>query len=223
MSIRCVYVDDVVLVAEKPAGLLCVPGRGADKQDCLIHRLQREYVDALIVHRLDMATSGLLVIARNKSAQRELSRQFEQREVEKRYVAVVAGLVQQDSATINLPLIADWPNRPLQKVDEENGKPATTHYRVLRRDTQRDCSELELIPVTGRTHQLRVHMQAIAHPILGDALYGNNKRDFNAIDGSVAAEASRLLLHACYISFTHPANGERLEYHSAAGFLPVLR
>lgn len=219
MTIPCLYVDDVVLVAEKPAGLLCVPGRGVDKQDCLIHRIQREFADALIVHRLDMATSGLIVMARNKAAQRELSRQFEQREVEKRYVAVVAGLVQQDSDTISLPLIADWPNRPLQKVDYENGKAATTHYRVLRRDSERDCSELELIPVTGRTHQLRVHMQAIAHPILGDALYANKKGNLGALDGAVVGEEPRLLLHACYLSFTHPDSGERLEYYSAADFL----
>lgn len=187
-------------MVNKPAGLLAVPGRGEDKQDCLAARVQREYPDALVVHRLDMATSGLMVFARGAEMQRILSRQFREREVEKRYVAVVAGKVDAEAGEVNLPIMADWPNRPLHKVDHESGKPSLTRYRLLAFDVTSQTSRLELEPVTGRTHQLRVHMAAIGHPILGDALYGD------------PASAPRLMLHACSLRFAHPLTGAALNF-----------
>jgi tRNA pseudouridine32 synthase/23S rRNA pseudouridine746 synthase len=269
------YCDDSLLIVNKPAGLLAVPGRGADKQDCLYARIQQEFPDALVVHRLDMATSGLMVFARSAAMQRRLSEMFREREVQKRYVAVVAGNVEQPTGEVNLPIVADWPNRPLRKIDAELGKPSLTRYRVLgfgesvhasipdvttgkttshpttqpedgcqvvgyshstrpsRNDDQVagyqhersissepspvspdvskgehvvDTTRLELEPVTGRTHQLRVHMAAIGHPILGDTLYGD------------ASSAPRLLLHARMLSFTHPLGAEILTLVSEAPF-----
>lgn len=201
------FVDDSLLVVNKPAGMLSVPGRGADLQDCMAARVQAEVPDALVVHRLDMATSGLLVFARGKAAQRRLSHAFAQREVEKRYVAVVAGRVLADAGEIDLPLITDWPNRPRQKVDLSVGKPSVTRYRVIRRadgDTR-----LELEPVTGRSHQLRVHLLALGHPILGDALYA---------PADVVASAERLMLHARSLAFAHPVHGEMLSFDSEVPF-----
>jgi len=201
------FVDDSLLVVNKPAGMLSVPGRSADLQDCMAARVQAEVPDALVVHRLDMATSGLLVFARGKAAQRRLSHAFAQREVEKRYVAVVAGRVLADAGEIDLPLITDWPNRPRQKVDLSVGKPSVTRYRVIRRadgDTR-----LELEPVTGRSHQLRVHLLALGHPILGDALYA---------PADVVASADRLMLHARSLAFAHPVHGEMLSFDSEVPF-----
>lgn len=189
-------------MVNKPAGLLAVPGRGEDKQDCLSARVQREYPDALVVHRLDMATSGLMVFARGAEMQRILSRLFREREVDKRYVAVVAGAFDSAEGEVNLPIVADWPNRPLHKVDHESGKPSLTRYRLLAFDVTSQTSRLELEPVTGRTHQLRVHMAAIGHPILGDALYGD------------PASTPRLMLHACSLRFAHPLTGEGLNFAS---------
>ena len=203
------FADACLLVVDKPAGLLSVPGRGDAHQDCLIARLHaRGYDDARIVHRLDMATSGLLVVARGDAAQRELSRQFREREVDKRYVAVVAGLMPDDAGSIDLPLICDWPNRPRQMVDFTIGKPSLTHYRVLARDPASDSTRVELEPVTGRSHQLRVHLAALGHPILGDELYA----------GAAAARAPRLLLHASKIRFFHPSTVESLEFSSPPPF-----
>ncbi|MBI5891330.1 MAG: RNA pseudouridine synthase [Nitrosomonadales bacterium] len=199
-----VFQDAFLLVANKPAGLLAVPGRGEDKQDCLAARLQQTFPDALVVHRLDMATSGLMVFARGIAMQRRLSQMFREREVGKRYVAVVSGGLEQAAGEISLPLICDWPNRPRQKIDHALGKPSLTRYRLL--GTESDVSRIELEPVTGRSHQLRVHMAAIGHPILGDALYGD------------ATSAPRLLLHACSLNFRHPASGEFLDFASAAPF-----
>ena len=193
-----IYSDDSLLVANKPAGLLAVPGRGADKQDCLASRVQNEFADALVVHRLDMGTSGLVVFGRGAEMQRHLSRLFRERLVVKRYVAVVEGKME-SSGEINLPLAADWPNRPKQKVDGTSGRPSLTRYRMLAHDAATNTSRLELEPITGRTHQLRVHMAAIGHPILGDALYGQRV-------------AERLLLHARWLSFAHPLSGEILEF-----------
>jgi len=202
-----IYRDDSLLVVNKPAGLLAVPGRGVDKQDCLSARIQQEYPDALIVHRLDMATSGLLVFARGTGMQRRLSQMFREREVEKRYVAVVAGKLEPATGEVDLPIVADWPNRPLRKIDAELGKPSLTRYRVLgygpsipQGERGFEITRVELEPVTGRTHQLRVHMAAIGHPILGDALYG----------GEVSGGAGRLLLHARMLGFAHPLNAELL-------------
>lgn len=196
-----IYQDDALLVADKPSGLLSVPGRGEDKQDCLFSRLLRYFPDALVVHRLDMSTSGLMLFARGVEMQRRLSQMFREREVEKRYVAVVAGKLTPDTGEMDLPIAADWPNRPLRKIDAELGKPSLTRYRVLSHSG--DSTRVELEPVTGRTHQLRVHMAAIGHPILGDALYGDE------------ASAPRLLLHACTLKFAHPLSGEALNFGSA--------
>jgi tRNA pseudouridine32 synthase/23S rRNA pseudouridine746 synthase len=199
-----VYRDESLLVANKPAGLLAVPGRGADKQDCLSARLQNEFPDTLVVHRLDMSTSGLMVFARGLEMQRRLSRMFHEREVAKRYIAVVAGKLEVGSGEVDLPIAADWPSRPLRKVDAELGKPSLTRYRLLGHAA--GYGRVELEPVTGRTHQLRVHMAAIGHPILGDALYGD------------AGSAPRLLLHASSLSFAHPLDGRPLNFASPPPF-----
>jgi tRNA pseudouridine32 synthase/23S rRNA pseudouridine746 synthase len=207
LSEGLVYVDEHLLVLDKPAGLLAVPGRGADKQDCLALRAQRLWPDALVVHRLDMATSGLCVMGRGIAMQRRLGRAFAEREVDKRYEAVVAGRIEEDEGTIRLPVGADWPRRPMQKVDAELGRPSETFWRVLSRGA--DTTRLMLQPVTGRTHQLRVHLQAIGHPILGDALYA---------PPDIQARAPRLLLHATQLRFAHPSSGEPLAFESPAPF-----
>ena len=207
--IDIIYEDEHLLMVDKPNGLLSVPGRGADKQDSLILRLQRDYPDALAVHRLDMDTSGLMVVARSRDMHRELSLQFQQRRVEKRYVAVVAGRVETGEGVIELPLITDWPRRPLQKVDTTHGKPARTYYKVLGDSAAAGATRMALHPVTGRTHQLRVHMQQLGHPILGDRLYASE---------AVQALAGRLLLHACELAFMHPAIGQKLAFESEAPF-----
>lgn len=191
------HLDDALLVAAKPAGMLAVPGRGEDKQDCLSARIQHEFSDALVVHRLDMATSGLMVFARGAEMQRRLSQMFRERRVAKRYIAIVAGRMEAAHGEIDLPLGPDWPNRPRQKVDFALGKPSFTRYRLLAHDAGTDTCRIELEPVTGRTHQLRVHLAAIGHPIAGDALYGGDA-------------TGRLLLHACSLSFAHPLSGEPL-------------
>lgn len=176
------YVDDELIAIDKPAGLLSVPGRGDDKQDCAWTRLQAQHPEALVVHRLDQATSGLLLFARSPAAQRSLSRLFEQRQIGKRYVAEVWGELLQDEGEIDLPLAADWPNRPRQQVDAEHGRPSLTRWRRLAVGEGR--SRLELQPLTGRAHQLRVHCLSLGHPIVGDALYDPER------------PAPRLLLHA---------------------------
>ena len=204
-----IYADAQLLVVSKPSGMLSVPGRGEEKQDCLVKRVQVDYPDALIVHRLDCDTSGLLVLARGKLMHRRLSIQFQERQVDKRYVAVVAGKLTPTAGEVNLPLIVDWPNRPLHKVDHDIGKPSLTLYRVVAYDADEDSSRVELTPETGRTHQLRVHMQALGHPILGDSLYA---------DPASRAKADRLLLHAEYLAFQHPESGKRLEFNCPAGF-----
>jgi len=192
------YVDDACIVVVKPAGLLSVPGRGEHLQDCVASRVQAQFEDALVVHRLDMATSGLMLFARGAAAQRALSRAFAQREVHKRYVAIVHGQMAQPEGEIDLPLMADWPNRPLQKVEAAQGKPSLTRYRVLGFDSAANTTRVALEPVTGRAHQLRVHLLAIGHPMLGDALYA---------PPAVRALSSRLLLHAQALTFPHPASG----------------
>jgi tRNA pseudouridine32 synthase/23S rRNA pseudouridine746 synthase len=207
LSEGLLYVDEHLLVLDKPAGLLAVPGRGEDKQDCLSLRAQRLWPDALVVHRLDMATSGLFVMGRGISMQRRLSRAFAEREVAKHYEAVVTGRIEPDAGTIELPLAADWPRRPMQKVDEEHGRPSETRWTVAARDT--DTTRVLLEPLTGRTHQLRVHLRAIGHPIVGDALYAPPE---------VQALSPRLLLHATGLRLAHPASGEPLTFESPAPF-----
>jgi len=212
------HADDSLLVLDKPAGLLAVPGRGEDKQDCLSARVQAVYPDALVVHRLDQATSGLMLMARGTAMQRALSLAFESREVGKRYLAVVEGhlpspLPSSDTedgwGLIDLPIIVDWPNRPLRIIDAERGKPSRTRWRVLAFDAVSNTTRVELEPVTGRSHQLRVHLKALGHPILGDALYA---------PAEVQAKAPRLLLHAAALRFTHPASGLPMSFESAPGF-----
>lgn len=215
------YADDALVVLDKPAGLLSVPGRGEDKQDCLSARVQRLYPDALIVHRLDMATSGLMLMARGAQAQRTLSQAFASRTVHKRYIAVVDGHVTPsagDWGVIDLPIAVDWPRRPLRIIDSEHGKPSVTRWRVLPHDPRPDAAtggpaasatRLELEPVTGRSHQLRVHLQALGHAILGDRLYAS---------APVQARASRLLLHACALTFMHPETAEILTFESLPPF-----
>jgi tRNA pseudouridine32 synthase / 23S rRNA pseudouridine746 synthase len=202
-------IDAAFIVAVKPAGLLSVPGRGEAGRDCLAAQVQAAYDDALVVHRLDMATSGLMLFARGALMQRQFSIAFARREVAKRYVAVVQGRVARPHGEIDLPLIADWPNRPRQQVDMAQGKPSLTRYRVLWFDTERETTRLELEPVTGRAHQLRVHLLALGHPILGDALYAPS---------AVCARADRLLLHAAALRFAHPLTGEAVEVASAPPF-----
>ena len=206
-DVTLLHVDEHLVVADKPSGLLSVPGRGAHLQDCLASRVQAMFNDARVVHRLDMATSGLMLFARGPQAQRALSRAFELREIHKRYIAIAHGRVAAAQGEIDLPLMADWPNRPRQKVDREHGKPSLTRYRVT--GLEADRTRLELEPVTGRAHQLRVHLLAIGHPILGDALYAPPE----ALTG-----AERLLLHAAMLRFVHPFSGAEVVFESAAPF-----
>lgn len=201
------YADAALLVAEKPAGLLSVPGRGDDKQDCLMARLLPDYPDARIVHRLDCDTSGLLVIARDSNTHRELSRQFHDREIEKRYVALVLGLPEGDGGEITLPLRYDPPTKPRHVVDVATGQPALTVWNVLAR--LEGFSRVSLVPHTGRTHQLRVHMQALGHPMLGDTLYA---------PADACGPHGRLCLHAETLGFTHPVHGGRLRFTRPAPF-----
>ncbi|EER61130.1 pseudouridine synthase [Acidovorax delafieldii 2AN] len=195
----------------KPAGLLCVPGRGPDKQDCLSARAQQHWPGALIVHRLDQATSGLVLMARHIEAQRRLSHAFADRQVHKRYQAVVQGLLSVDGAwnEIDLPIAADWERRPLRVIDHALGKPSLTRWRALAQDAEAQTTRIELEPVTGRTHQLRVHLAAMGHPILGDALYA---------DAATQAMAPRLLLHASALRFTHPVHGVACAFEAPSDF-----
>lgn len=208
-GLAVIHADSALVVLAKPAGLLSVPGRGEDKADCLWRRARLRFAEALIVHRLDMETSGLIVLALGADNQRRLSASFERREVDKRYVAVVAGRPSPEAGTIELPLITDWPNRPRQIVDHERGKPSRTGYATLDHDPGTNRSRMRLEPVTGRSHQLRVHMLALGHPILGDALYA---------PPAARDAAGRLLLHAEWLAFPHPLTGEPCEFHCPAPF-----
>lgn len=201
--------DDDLLVLNKPSGLLSVPGRGKEKQDCLISRVQREYPTALVVHRLDMSTSGLIVMALNKQVQASMGRLFEQRQIRKHYLAVVSGQLINLEGVVNLPLMTDWPNRPRQKVDHDSGKPSLTKYSVLNYDVTLNQSYVQLRPLTGRSHQLRAHMMALGHPILGDELYAPEP---------VRAASNRLLLHATELFFVHPVRGQMMEISCPADF-----
>lgn len=210
LRIRTVYADAHLLVLNKPAGLLSVPGKGADKQDCLSARVQKIYPDALIVHRLDMATSGLMLMARGAVVQTALSKLFELRAILKRYVAVVDGHMLQsaDWQVIDLPIALDWPNRPLRIV-QADGKPSQTRWRALLHDSAANTTRVELEPITGRSHQLRVHLNALGRPIVGDCLYA-------PLD--MQAKSTRLLLHASALQFMHPAGGERMAFENAPEF-----
>ncbi len=201
------------LIIDKPAGVLSVPGRGEEKRDSISFRVRQVFPQAsgpISVHRLDMETSGLLVMALHARAHRGLSRQFEARKTGKSYVAVLGGIVEADEGAVDLPLFVDWPNRPRQRVDYENGKPSRTLYRVLQRDER--STRVEFRPVTGRTHQLRVHAAApreiggLGCPILGDTLYGDPQ------------SSPRLLLHAAHLSFFEPVTGEWVKFDSPPPF-----
>ena len=208
---QCHYEDTEMLILEKPAGLLSVPGRGEDKQDCVWRRAQAIWTDALIVHRLDCATSGLMVLARNKDSQRELSRQFQQRQSFKRYHALIAGRAEQHEGVRNEPMRCDWERRPLQMVDFEQGKSATTFWRSLNTGVINGCdyTRVALYPITGRSHQLRLHMQVLGHPILGDNLYAQ---------ADALKAVNRLMLHADLLELFHPVTQERLSFSSNAPF-----
>jgi len=215
-DISVIYVDDSLLVMNKPSGLLSVPGRGDDKQDCLSVRAQRHYPDAVVVHRLDMATSGLMVMTRSVASQRSLSQAFAERRVHKRYEAVVDGLPSAQGIAdvdgwheIDLPIFLHWPNRPKRVIDAVLGKPSKTRWQVISSNITEQTSRLALEPVTGRSHQLRVHLLAIHHPILGDALYA---------PAAIAAKSSRLLLHATQLDFIHPVSLQAMHFVSPAPF-----
>lgn len=201
---KIIYIDDDLIIVDKPAGLLSVPGKAEDNRDCLITRIQEKYPEAIIVHRLDMATSGLMILPRSKRAEKRISVQFQRRKVLKKYVALLHGVIDEDEGVITAPLICDWENRPRQKIDFEIGKPSQTYFEVLGRneDTTRVC----FWPSTGRSHQLRMHSIYIEHPICGDLFYIGD-------DGY-----KRLMLHASYLEFKHPMSGEKIAFESLPDF-----
>lgn len=201
-----IHADHEILVVAKPSGLLSVPGRGPEKADCLIERLRGAFPTVLLVHRLDLDTSGIMVFGLTPHAQRFLSKQFETRQVKKTYVARVFGRMAPKTGRVDLPLIVDWPNRPLQKVDHAEGRPAQTDWRVIHASD--DESRVRLHPLTGRSHQLRVHMREIGHPILGDPLYASGN----------AADFPRLMLHAESLRFRHPDSGVQQSFSQRAPF-----
>ena len=202
-----VYQDNDLLIVNKPSGLLTVPGKDPKHADCLIARINRVFPTAKIVHRLDMATSGIICLAMHKEAHRNLSIQFQDRKTAKRYIARVFGKLEQETGSVDLPLICDWPNRPKQMVDHDNGKPSLTHFKVL--EYEQNATRVELTPITGRSHQLRVHMLSLGHPILGDKLYAHPE---------AFAMASRLQLHAEMLTLAHPASGETLVFEAPPEF-----
>ncbi|AGT10485.1 pseudouridine synthase [Paracoccus aminophilus] len=193
---RIIYADHEILVVDKQSGLLSVPGKDADRQDCLINRLRGIYPEVLLVHRLDQDTSGVMIFALTPHAQRHLGLQFEKRQTKKTYIARLEGRLSPATGRVDLPLIVDWPNRPKQMVDLENGRPAQTDWRVIRAtDTE---TRVRLSPITGRSHQLRVHMLSLGHPILGDPLYA---------EGPARDDYPRLMLHAESLRVRHPDGG----------------
>ena len=206
-EILILHEDEHLLLVRKPDLLLSIPGRHPLNKDCLITRLQQNYPSATIVHRLDLDTSGIMVIPLEKTTHAHISRQFQERKVEKSYHAIVFGIVEQDEGEIELPIRCDWENRPLQMIDHEQGKHALTRYQVLERFEDR--TRLLLKPVTGRSHQLRIHMRELGHPILGCDMYAHEK---------ALAMADRLLLHATTLGFEHPATGQWLEGNCAPDF-----
>lgn len=202
-----VYQDNDIVIINKGSGLLSVPGRLPEHQDCLQNRVCRVLPTATIVHRLDMATSGIMLMALNKNAHVNISRQFEKRQTQKRYIARVYGVLEQSEGEVNLPLICDWPNRPKQKVDREKGKPAKTQYQLIQQNEE--SALVALTPITGRSHQLRVHMLSLGHPILGDRLYAHDK---------ALTVADRLQLHAEQLTITHPVTDEPMIFNARCPF-----
>lgn len=206
VPIEVLHEDSDLLIVNKPAGLLSVPGKGPELADCLLARLERAFPTARLVHRLDRDTSGVMVFALTEHAQRHLGQQFEARKVKKTYVARVAGRLEPKTGTVDLPLIVDWPNRPRQMVCHETGKPALTDWKVVKSDDAE--SRVRLFPLTGRSHQLRVHMLALGHPILGDGLYAPE----------TAEHYPRMLLHAEELRVNHPHTGKGMKFRAPAPF-----
>ena len=203
MSLEVIYQDKHLIAVNKPCGILSVPGRGPDKQDCVVTRLQQIEPDIRVVHRLDCHTSGVMVLAVGIVAQREMSKMFHDRTIGKSYVALVAGKVEQRVGLIDLPVRGDPDNRPTQIIDHTSGKPAQTHWRLLRYHRLAGggrLSRLQLRPITGRTHQLRLHCLAMGHPIVGDTLYQNSN----------SVKAERMMLHAERLEMMHPASHVKL-------------
>ena len=204
-----IYQDQDIVVLNKPSGLLSVPGRDAWHKDSLTTRILRVWPEACVVHRLDMATSGIIILALRKSAQSHMGRQFQQKVIDKTYFARVEGVIQQESGLIDLPLRCDWENRPRQIVDFEQGKSSQTEWEVVKREKL--TTLVKLTPLTGRTHQLRVHMQQIGHPIIGDEFY--------ATEFGKKIYPHRLALHAASITITHPSNEQRINFTCTAPFI----
>ena len=199
--------DSALLVVNKPAGLLSVPGKDPGKEDCLIDRLRRVFPEVLLVHRLDCDTSGVMVFALTKAAQGNLGQQFEKRQTKKVYVARLSGLLEPKEGTVDLPLCVDWPNRPRQHVNHEQGKPAQTDWRVIRHDGK--TTRVRLMPLTGRSHQLRVHMLSLGHPILGDPIYA---------EGPARTDYPRMMLHAESLRLRHPELGKTMTFAAPVPF-----
>lgn len=206
VPLSVLHADHAIIIVDKPEGLLSVPGRGEHLADCLLTRVQAAFPEALLVHRLDRDTSGVMVFAASPSAQRHLGLQFERRHTKKVYIARVWGHVAERTGTVDLPLIVDWPNRPLQMVDHERGKPALTDWRVARYEDH--ATRMRLFPKTGRSHQLRVHMREIGHPIIGDPFYASGE----------AREAPRMMLHAESLRLRHPDGGKAVTFSSPCPF-----
>lgn len=205
--LHVLYQDEHIIAVNKPSGLLSVPGKAPEHNDSIMSRIKAEFPNAECVHRLDMATSGVIVVALNKEAERELKRQFREREPKKTYIARVWGHIEKEEGLVDLPLICDWPNRPKQKVCHETGKAAQTSYEVL--EYEENATRVKLSPITGRSHQLRVHMLALGHPILGDRFYAHPQ---------ARAMAPRLQLHAQELFITHPAFRSPIHFECLADF-----
>ena len=214
--IDIVFEDEQILAVNKPSGLLSVPGRLAEHHDSMSSRLEKEYPEIQVVHRLDMSTSGLMVLAKNKLAESALKKQFQYRLTHKIYYARVWGHLDQEEGEVDLPLICDWPNRPLQKVCFEDGKPSQTLFQVAKREEHADglkTTIVRLLPITGRSHQLRVHMQALGHPIVGDEFYATEEAQ---------AFSTRLELHATELSFYHPESHQLSRLFVPCDFYPEV-
>ena len=204
--LRILHHDQHVLLIDKPSGLLTVPGKGEELRDCLITRAQAVFPDALLVHRLDRDTSGVVVFALTRAAQRNLNLQFEERRTRKVYLARLWGRLAEKAGMVDLPITVDWPNRPLQHVNHETGRPAQTEWRVVKYEEY--TTRVRLMPLTGRSHQLRVHMQAIGHPILGDPFYATGP----------ARAFPRLMLHAETLRFNDPGTGKGVSFSAPCPF-----
>ena len=208
LGLDILFKDEHLVVVNKPFGLLSVPGNAPEKKDCMVSRCQMELGDIFVPHRLDMSTSGIILFARQKEALRAMNKLFASRKIDKTYIAVVDGLIKEDEGEIQQPLKVDWPNRPKQKIDPE-GRPSCTQYRVLTRNEKAQQTRVQLTPITGRSHQLRVHMAWLGHAILGDEFYASDQ---------AFQKADRLLLHASRLSFTHPITHEAVDIHCPPPF-----